>query len=43
MCKSKGLQYTEVEITCGHRSNSARFITMTDHKCKWLVGMTDRS
>ena len=33
----------EVEITCGHQSNSARFITMTDHKCEWLVGMTNRS
>ena len=33
---------SEVEITCSHRSNSARFITMTDHNCKWSVGMTDR-
>ena len=24
---------SEVEITCSHRSNSVRFITMTDHKC----------
>lgn len=22
---------------CGHRSNSARFTTMADHKCKWSV------
>ena len=33
---------TEVKITCGHRSNSVRFITVTEHNCKWSIGMTDR-
>ena len=33
----------EVEITGGHWSNATHFITMTDHQCKWSVGMTDHS
>ena len=28
-----GAPNAEVKITCGHRSNSVRFITMTDHNC----------
>ena len=32
-----------VKITCSHRSNPMCFITMTDHQCKWLVGMTGHS
>ena len=35
--------WPEVEIACDHLSNSKRFITMTNLKCKWLVGMTDCS
>ena len=38
------LTFSEVEIMCGHRSNSVCFITMTDHKkCQWSVDMTDHS
>ena len=31
-CASGKPSSAGVEITCGHRSNSACFITMTDHK-----------
>ena len=38
------LIYQRSKLHAVHRSNSARFITMTDHKCKWSVGrLTVRS
>ncbi len=33
---------TEVEITCGHRSISVHFTSMTDHYYARSVGATDR-
>ena len=33
----------EVKIKCGHWSNSAHFITMTDHKYKWSVALLANS
>ena len=35
--------YAEVKNTCRHRSNYVCFITMTNHKYKWSVCMTDHS
>ena len=34
--------HSEVEITCGHRSFSVRFIRMTHHIYVWSVGVTER-
>ena len=33
---------TDFEITCGHQSISVRLPRMTDHKCTWLVGVTNQ-
>ena len=37
----KQCRHAEVKITCGHRSISVHFITMTDHSYKCSVGVSD--
>ena len=39
---SSSVTPTEIEIMCCHWSNSVRFITMTNHKCKWSVGEREK-